>query len=169
MHNLSRRKTRAQPDMPISAPAKDERSATSVDQHVGKRIARQRRELGLPVTQLAAQLGVSYQQVYKYEQGTNRITSGQLYIIAQMFGVGIGWFFEDIAGALSVPEDSLPVNQMQDLANNFAAISNEMHKEAFAQLVRVIADAEGNSARRPQSKPLVVSASPPPQSFNKAL
>jgi transcriptional regulator with XRE-family HTH domain len=125
MHNLSRRKARAQPDMPVSALAKDERSATSVDQHVGKRIAKQR-ELGLPVTQLAAQLGVSYQQVYKYEQGTNRITSGQLYIIAQIFGVGVGWFFEGIAGALSGSEDPLPFRQMQDLANNFAAISNDI-------------------------------------------
>ena len=67
-----------------------------VDIYVGKRM-RQRREMqGLPQKELARRLGISFQQVQKYERGANRIGCSRLFDLSRVLDVDIGYFFEDM-------------------------------------------------------------------------
>lgn len=67
-----------------------------VDQFVGARITERRLGLGLRQTDLAKALGLTFQQVQKYEKGTNRVSSSKLWATARYLGVGIEYFFEGL-------------------------------------------------------------------------
>lgn len=72
---------------------------THIDRLVSRRLLARRTELNLRQEDLAEQLGVTYQQFQKYEQGRNRISAGRLYQLARALDVGIPYFF---AGAETV-------------------------------------------------------------------
>jgi transcriptional regulator with XRE-family HTH domain len=65
-----------------------------VDIHVGSRIRFNRTEAGLSQETLAEALGITFQQVQKYERGTNRVSASRLYQLALIFNVPIGSFFD---------------------------------------------------------------------------
>ncbi|SDH89901.1 helix-turn-helix domain-containing protein [Roseospirillum parvum] len=67
-----------------------------VDVHVGRRLRLRRTLLGMSQEQLAAAIGVTFQQVQKYERGGNRISASRLFDVARVLGVPISFFFEDI-------------------------------------------------------------------------
>ncbi len=67
-----------------------------IDRHVGNRMRRRRRELGVTQTALAERLGVSFQQVQKYEHGVNRMSASRLYEVACALRVPIDYFFMDL-------------------------------------------------------------------------
>ena len=67
-----------------------------VDVHVGARVRQCRKLLGMNQTILGKALGVSFQQVQKYENGTNRISASRLYDLARAFDVSTEYFFEDM-------------------------------------------------------------------------
>ncbi len=67
-----------------------------VDAHVGKRIRERRREIGMSQDKLGNALGISFQQVQKYEIGLNRVAAGRLWNIAEALEVDVGYFFEGI-------------------------------------------------------------------------
>lgn len=68
-----------------------------VDVHVGRRVRHLRILQNLTQEELGERIGVSYQQIQKYETGTNRISASKLYWIAVECRVPPGWFFEGIA------------------------------------------------------------------------
>jgi transcriptional regulator with XRE-family HTH domain len=70
------------------------RSPDPVDALVGRNIRIRRIDKGLTQTDLGKAIGVSFQQVQKYEQGTNRVGGGRLYKIADVLGLPISAFFE---------------------------------------------------------------------------
>lgn len=67
-----------------------------IDVHVGSRIGARRKLLQLSQKELADRLGITFQQVQKYEKGVNRIGAGRLYSIANILGVSIDYFYEDM-------------------------------------------------------------------------
>lgn len=67
-----------------------------VDLHVGKRLRESRTACGVTQAELGADLGISAQQVQKYENGSNRISASKLFEIAGRLGTGIDWFFEGL-------------------------------------------------------------------------
>ena len=69
------------------------RKADEIDRFIGTQVRRRRRQLGLSQQQVAERLGISYQQVQKYETGVNRLTAGRLYLLSQIFGSPIETFF----------------------------------------------------------------------------
>jgi transcriptional regulator with XRE-family HTH domain len=69
-------------------------TAHPVDIHVGKRIRMRRKILGLSQDDLGKAVGVTFQQVQKYERGTNRVGSSRLYELSKVLGVAVGFFFE---------------------------------------------------------------------------
>ena len=73
------------------------RSANSTDRHVGSRVRTRRLELAMSQKALAERLGITFQQVQKYEKGTNRISASRLQGIAGALDVPIHFFFEDTA------------------------------------------------------------------------
>lgn len=76
-------------------PSAAQRAEGGLERRIGERIRLRRLELGLTQEQLAAALGVSYQQIQKYENGTNRISAAQLAELARKLEVPIGWFIEE--------------------------------------------------------------------------
>jgi transcriptional regulator with XRE-family HTH domain len=69
---------------------------TWIDAHVGRKLCVLRKSSGVSQQKLAEQLGVTYQQVQKYEGGTNRVSTSFLLRVAQMFGVPLDYFFEGV-------------------------------------------------------------------------
>ena len=72
------------------------RRIRSFDQHIALRLRDKRKELGLSQTELADAVGVTFQQVQKYENGKNRISAGRLWQIAKFFKVPIDCFFQGL-------------------------------------------------------------------------
>ena len=70
--------------------------SSKVDDHVGRHIRERRNALGMSQEKLAEALGISYQQVQKYEVGANRVAASRLWDIAKALEVDIGYFFEGI-------------------------------------------------------------------------
>ena len=119
-------------------------TATDVDSRVGDRIRRRRILMGLTQDQLGEALGISYQQIQKYETGANRVSVGRLYLIAQKLGVNPGWFFD---GTLSdASRDDIgelgSSRLLMDFVRNLSRTEDERLRTAIAALVRAMADAE---------------------------
>ena len=68
----------------------------SVDVHVGGRIRQRRMLLGITQQTLGENLGITFQQVQKYEIGANRVSASRLWAISRLLGVPIGYFFEGL-------------------------------------------------------------------------
>ncbi|GIU67555.1 helix-turn-helix domain-containing protein [Candidatus Phycosocius spiralis] len=71
--------------------------AAFIDKQVGEAIRRRRTALGLKQDQIALALEISYQQIQKYEAGTNRVSAGRLAQIAHELSVPVGYFFDGLA------------------------------------------------------------------------
>jgi transcriptional regulator with XRE-family HTH domain len=71
------------------------RSPNQTDRHIGKRIKLQRLACGLSQTDVAKRLGITFQQIQKYERGVNRVGAGRLQEVANLLGVTPAFFFED--------------------------------------------------------------------------
>ena len=70
------------------------KSPNSTDKHVGSRVRMRRMMLAMSQTQLGNDIGLTFQQVQKYEKGTNRIGAGRLHEISRILQVPISFFFE---------------------------------------------------------------------------
>ena len=73
--------------------------ADETDLHVGKRLRRRRRLLGMTQQDLAGMVGVRFQQIQKYECGANRITSSRLYELSKALNVSVQYFFDGMIDA----------------------------------------------------------------------
>jgi len=71
--------------------------ANDIDLHLGKRLRRRRRLLGLTQQQLAMAVGVRFQQIQKYECGANRISAARLWQLAEALEVQVSYFFDGLA------------------------------------------------------------------------
>lgn len=74
-------------------PSQTARKADDMDLTIGRRLRERRMLLGLSQDELAQRIGLSFQQLQKYETGENRISAARLYRIAQVLDVSITWFF----------------------------------------------------------------------------
>jgi len=73
-----------------------ETSPHYVDLHVGARLRLRRKGLGLSQTTLADAVGLTFQQLQKYERGANRISASKLHGMAAVLNSSVGWFFEGL-------------------------------------------------------------------------
>lgn len=81
-----------------------------VDRHVGRRVQEKRLGLGLSQTALAQAVGVSFQQVQKYEKGTNRVSASKLFEIAEFMREEIAFFFDGYSSRRpGLAEETAPV------------------------------------------------------------
>ncbi len=72
-----------------------------VDVHVGARLRQRRTLLGMNQTKLGSSIGLTFQQVQKYEKGTNRISASRLYALSGTLDVPIEYFFSDMPNAVA--------------------------------------------------------------------
>lgn len=80
-----------------------------VDRHVGRRMRWRRRELKLSQEKLGEQLGLTFQQVQKYERGVNRVSAGRLFEASQVMDVPISYFFDGLAELAELADRDLRV------------------------------------------------------------
>lgn len=73
--------------------------ATDIDLHLGKRLRRRRRLLGLTQQQLANAVGIRFQQIQKYECGANRISAARLWQLAEALETPVAYFYEGLGEA----------------------------------------------------------------------
>jgi transcriptional regulator with XRE-family HTH domain len=118
----------------------------TIEQLIGDRIRARRIELGLVQEQLAAALGLSYQQVQKYENGSNRITVDRLLALAQRLEVPVTYFFAGLPGATpkgggpGEPPSPSRARTGREVAQGFGRIRDEGVRGALAGLVRTCAE-----------------------------
>ncbi|TKW60962.1 MAG: helix-turn-helix transcriptional regulator [Blastochloris viridis] len=92
---------------------KNVKSPNPIDIHVGSRIRMRRTMLGLSQGALGEQLGITFQQIQKYEKGTNRVGASRLQAIARILQVSVSYFFESAPDA-SAAEVSSDMKAMTD-------------------------------------------------------
>jgi transcriptional regulator with XRE-family HTH domain len=119
--------------------------AQDIDRYVGARVRERRILMGLTQQQMAEQTGVSYQQTYKYEKGTNRISAGRLFSMAEALSVDVSYFFDGMDSDLSFK--STPQQRMLvELARNFISMPSRKHQEAICTLARTLANLKAEPA-----------------------
>lgn len=89
--------------------------ANAIDMHVGKRLRRRRRLLGLTQQQLAESIGIRFQQIQKYECAGNRVTASRLYELAVALNVPVNYFFEGLQ-AVAPSTSGTPANDRDLIA-----------------------------------------------------
>ena len=90
--------------------AENKKRPNPVDTHVGSRIRLRRNMLGMSQEKLGEQLGITFQQIQKYEKGTNRVGASRVQAIASVLGVPVSYLFQDAPGS----EESLQKGFAED-------------------------------------------------------
>lgn len=112
-----------------------------VDLHVGRRLKQIRTLRRMSQTDVAKKLGLSFQQIQKYEIGSNRIAASRLYELSNVLGVPTSYFFE---GMQDVPETE-PADRGIDIVTALAAIDDDKIK---SRIVTFIEDVSGLTVAR---------------------
>lgn len=108
-----------------------------IDTHVGKRLRECRTVAGMSQQAIGDALGVSFQQVQKYETGTNRISSSRLYELSAILGVTVAYFFEEVQqGRAAIP------------ALLSAPLPENINRRETLEMIRAYYGIPGEDARR---------------------
>jgi transcriptional regulator with XRE-family HTH domain len=123
-----------------------------IDRFVGSRVRARRVGIRLSQTKLGEAIGVTFQQVQKYENGTNRIGASNLFKIAKTLGVDVAYFFEgvqEIADSMmtdspdvplaGVKEDPLTSRDAIELMHNYYRVKDANVRKRLAQFVKTLA------------------------------
>jgi transcriptional regulator with XRE-family HTH domain len=127
----------------------DERAANAVDRRLGQRVRTRRLEIGMSQERLAEVLGVTFQQVQKYEKGVNRIAASRLFDISSALDMSIARFFEGLSpmrgqGVAEEGEgfiqDALATPEGMQLMSLFAVIKSQKVRRRVVELVRALSE-----------------------------
>jgi transcriptional regulator with XRE-family HTH domain len=134
----------------------DERAANAVDRKLGQRVRTRRLEIGMSQERLAELLGVTFQQVQKYEKGINRIAASRLFDISSALDIPVSRFFEGLTarGAAGVAEsskdyidDALATPEGAQLMALFASIKSVKVRRRVIELVRALTEEAADAKR----------------------
>ncbi len=125
---------------------RDSRTAY-VDAHVGNQIRKRRILMGLSQTRLGDSLGLSFQQVQKYERGIDRISVGRLVQMAEVLDVPITYFFEELSPALQIVAEGRDPEAGLAAAES-AMADDPMAKRETLELVRAYYEIDQPELRR---------------------
>lgn len=115
-------------------------TANAIDAHIGRNIARRRTRMGLSQSRLAQACGISFQQVQKYEAGTNRVAASRLYVIARTLEIA--------------PADLLPSPEWET-APDLAGDALERLSGLLGQIAPLVAEGIKTAGRRLEPRPAV--------------
>ena len=129
----------------------DDRSPNPIDLYVGGRVRLRRKYLNLSQTDIAAALNLTFQQIQKYERGTNRISASKMYEMARTLKVPVAYFFEGFgAGARDEGfEDSMAESNVKallltdeglEMAAAFPRIASPDQRRKILDLIQTLAD-----------------------------
>ena len=138
---------------------KGSRRPNPIDVHVGSRVRFRRMLLGMSQEKLGEKLGLTFQQIQKYEKGINRIGASRLFDLAQVLGVPVQFFYEEAPagepsqllqqGFAERPAESSIVEFLRsrdglELNKAFVRISDAKARRAIVDLVRSLANDDTN-------------------------
>ncbi|TVR07273.1 MAG: XRE family transcriptional regulator [Salinarimonadaceae bacterium] len=134
------------------------KAPNAIDHEIGRRIKARRQFLGQNQQFLADEIGVSYQQVQKYENGADRVGASRLFAIAKALGVPISYFFEDERDDDTETEAADAERQIIDrtvaeeegrsLILHFARIRDPQLRQKVLELAELLSDACLSTKRR---------------------
>jgi transcriptional regulator with XRE-family HTH domain len=132
---------------------KNKKKPNPIDTHVGSRIRLRRNMLGMSQEKLGENLGITFQQIQKYEKGTNRVGASRLQAIASILGVPVAFFFEDAPGlepahgrgfsedaSASFAVEFCSTAEGLQLNRAFARISDSKVRRKIVDLVKALSD-----------------------------
>lgn len=112
-----------------------DRSPNPIDLHVGARIRMRRKILGVSQERLADDLGLTFQQVQKYERGVNRIGASRLFDLSRVLDVPISFFFDDMPGTVGGSQSfARRVSGFAEAQDGFE--DDTLHRRETLELVR---------------------------------
>ena len=129
---------------------------SGIDRIVGQRLRWRRRELKLTQEQLGEKLGLTFQQVQKYEKGTNRISASRMQEMSQVLDAPISYFFDESPGGAPAADgglreadaqfttDFLSTTEGLQLNRAFARVEDPKVRRKIVDLVKALADQQDN-------------------------
>ena len=121
-----------------------------VDRHVGLRIRMRRKEMGVSQERLAEALGITFQQVQKYERGANRVSASKLWEIASALKTPVAYFYDGLGerdaagGAGEDAQAFMLTSEGLELMAAFPRIGQPAVRRKIVELIRVVAEEAGN-------------------------
>ena len=144
---MEKRKTKGTPD--------------NVDVHVGQRLRVRRSLLGMSQEKLAESIGLTFQQIQKYERGVNRISAGRLFQFSKILDVPVGYFYDQIGGTTSAPaygglsdntqetfggdEDIMQSKETIDLVRTYYSIEDVEKRKETLRFIKAMTGNPANS------------------------
>jgi len=124
-----------------------------VDLHVGVRLRARRKALDISQSDLADRVGISFQQVQKYERGANRVSASKLHQFAEYLGVPVAYFFDGLPTNEHDIEDSrersttefLLTSEGQQLAAAFSKLSSQKRKGVMHLVKSILVDQQSHA------------------------
>jgi transcriptional regulator with XRE-family HTH domain len=107
-------------------------TANDMDSQIGQRLKRGRQLVGLSAAALAEAIGSTQQQISRYENGQNKISAAQLYIIASHLGMPVSWFFLDLDSPAKVQLNANPDELREPLPPGY--VVNRLGKEQLTKI-----------------------------------
>lgn len=145
--------------------SKPESSRAPLNHLIGAKLKARRTMLGLTQHEVAQRVGITYQQLHKYETGLNRISASRLYCCAEALAVPIDFFFRDPEIDAQGPVPSRR-RQMLSFSRAFNDIAEPHLRDAIAELARVLAlpvepQPQATAAPRQEAQPAATTTSEP--------
>lgn len=127
--------------------AESDASPNPVDRHVGLRIRLRRKELGISQEKLAESIGLTFQQVQKYERAANRVSASKLWEMARALNTTVGYFYDGLPtepgpeapAAGGAFEEFMLSTEGMELARYFPQIPKQGVRRQIVELVRTMA------------------------------
>ncbi|MCR5878036.1 helix-turn-helix domain-containing protein [Phenylobacterium sp. J367] len=130
-----------------------DRGPNPIDRHVGLRIRMRRKELGVSQEKLAESIGLTFQQIQKYERAANRVSASKLWEMARALSTSVAYFYEGLAGETAQPaapresaRDFLLTPEGMELASAFPRIGEARVRRKILELVRAMGEEDGSAA-----------------------
>jgi transcriptional regulator with XRE-family HTH domain len=111
---------------------------SNADAIIGQRVRTRRMLVGMSQERLGELLGLSFQQIQKYEKGVNRIGSGRLIEVAKHLGVPMSYFFDEAPGGIEIPAMS---QQAVEVAMAFELLKPKMRAHVRSLVLELAGDA----------------------------
>ena len=109
-----------------------------IDVHVGERIEIRRKLLKMTQKDLSKKIGVTFQQLQKYEQGFNRVSASRLWLISQALGTDINFFFEGLQSETFGCDDVMQQQKTLELIMAYSKIKNAKVADIVFNLLQEI-------------------------------
>lgn len=146
---MKREKEQALPN-----PKPSPRSADPVDAHIGRRLRLRRTVLGVRQDELARAVGITFQQLQKYETGENRVSASRLFQLAEALETTVAWFYGELQRADNASdavtgelEELLSRRDGRSLLREYGKISDPAMRKRVVEIVRLIAAGQPDKDR----------------------